>query len=61
MNIGLFAVAILLFCITLSAYMFALYKSGDDDWLWFSVTVPILLSFGFTLMATYLLYLGGYV
>lgn len=61
MNIGLFAVAVLIFCITIGAYMFAINKSGDVDWEWFCVIVPILFSFGFTLMATYLLYLGGYV
>lgn len=61
MNIGLFAVAILIFCITVGAYLLAIYKSGDVGWDWFCVTVPILFGFGFTVMATYLLYVGGYV
>lgn len=61
MNLGLFALAVLIFCVTNGAYMLAVYKCGDTGWDWLCIGFPILFSFGFTVMATYLLYVGGYV
>ncbi len=61
MNLGIFAVAILIFCITVGAYLLSIYKAGEAGWEWLCVIVPILFSFGFTIMAVYLLRLGGYV